>query len=143
MQYRMGNLTTDDINNQDGRVKTLPWSAANSNGTLFDGEQYACNTTFAIMTIVISWFLFMAANVSVILGIVTKAPDIWGYVSTCARDNPYFKKRVPSHLDGLEAARALRDVRVIIGDVRRENDMGHIAFVSMGIGPERVNRRKL
>ena len=85
----------------------------------------------------------MAANVSVILGIVTKAPDILGYVSTCARDNPYFEKYIASHLDGLEAARALRDVRIIIGDVKKKDDVGHIAFALMDSRPERVNRTRM
>lgn len=80
---------------------------------------------------------------SVVLGVVTTAPDILGYVSTCARDSPYFSKYVASHLDGLEASRALRDVRVIIGDVQRKGKMGRVAFASMGTGPERVRRERL
>ncbi|KAG9202467.1 hypothetical protein G6514_004443 [Epicoccum nigrum] len=143
LQYRMGNLTADAINDQEDRTNNLTWDESNLEGSYFEGEQYACNKTFAVITIVISWFLFMAANISVILGVVTKAPDILGYVSTCARDNPYFSNYVASHLDGLEAARALRDVRVIIGDVRREDEIGHIAFASMTTLPERVNRTKV
>jgi hypothetical protein len=143
LQYRMGNLTLDDISNHGGRIDTLSWSATPVNGTRFDGDQYVCDTTFAIMTIIISWFLFMAANLSVTLGIVNKAPDVLGYVSTCARDNPYFKKHVSSHLDGLELARALQDVRVTIGDVRMKEDVGHIAFASTDVGLGRVNRKRL
>lgn len=143
LQYRMGNLTADAIQNQEDRANNLTWAEANLQGSYFDGEKYSCNKTFATITIVISLFLFMAANVSVILGIVTKAPDILGYVSTCARDNPYFERYVASHLDGLEAARALRDVRVVIGDVRRKDDVGHIAFASMDSCPDRVNRARM
>jgi hypothetical protein len=95
LRDRMGNLTLDDIGNQAERWEDFPWIATKLNGTRFDGEQYACDITFAIMTIIIAWFLFMAANLSVTLGIANKAPDILGYVSTCARDNPYFKKYVP------------------------------------------------
>lgn len=85
----------------------------------------------------------MAASVSVILGVITRAPDVLGYVSTLARDDPYFDKYVPSHLDGLEATRALRDVRVIIGDVHQEAVVGHVAFASMHIGPGRVSKKRL
>jgi hypothetical protein len=137
LRYRMGGLTLDDI-----RDSNITWYSSPMNTTSYEGEQYACNTVFAIITIAVSWFLFMAANISIVLGIVTKTPDILGYVSTCARDNPYFRKHVASHLDGLEAARALRDVRVMIGDVRRQDDVGHIAFASMDAGPQRVNRQK-
>jgi hypothetical protein len=138
LRHRMGNLTLDDVSNSN-----ITWSSSPMNATAYEGEQYACNTVFAIITIAVSWFLFMAANVSIVLGIATKAPDILGYVSTCARDNPYFGKHVASHLDGLEAARALRDVRVRIGDVRRQDDVGYIAFASMDAGPCRVDRQRL
>jgi hypothetical protein len=73
----------------------------------------------------------------------TFASDILGYVSTLARDNPYFDKHVPSHLDGLQAARALRDVRVTIGDVHKKQDVGHVAFASVDVGPERVNIKRM
>lgn len=76
---------------------------------------------------------FIAAGTSVVLGIVTRAPDVLGYVSTLAHDNPYFGKYVPSHFDGLEATRALRDVRVVLGDIHMEAESGHIAFASMEI----------
>lgn len=77
------------------------------------------------------------------LGLVTRVPDILGYVSTLARDDPYFERQVPSHLDGLEATRAVRNVRVIVGDVHQEADVGHVAFASMGIGPQRVSKKRL
>jgi hypothetical protein len=115
----------------------------NATGIRYDGEHYVCNTTFTALTIIISWLLFMTAIISAVLGFVTKAPDILGYVSTLARDNPYFDKRVPSHLDGLQAARALRDVRVTIGDVHKKQDVGHVAFASVDVGPERVNIRRM
>ena len=76
----------------------------------------------------------------VLLIVVTEAPDITGYVSTCARDNLCFKNHVLSHFDGLEAAKALR---VIIEDLQRKDDVGNIAFASIGVGPERVNMKRL
>jgi hypothetical protein len=135
-KYRSAKLTTANATNP---LHTI----TNATGVRYDGEHYVCNTTFAALTIIISWLLFMTASISAALGFVTKAPDILGYVSTLARDNPYFEKHVPSHLDGLHAARALREVRVVIGDVHKKQYVGHVAFVSVDAGPERVNMRRM
>lgn len=53
-----------------------------------------------------------------------------GYLSTCDSDNYSSGKHGASHLDVLEGATALRDVPVIVGDVRRKVDSKPIAFVS-------------
>ncbi|KAJ8118309.1 hypothetical protein OPT61_g697 [Boeremia exigua] len=120
-----------------------PWTSIPALGTRYDGEKYVCNFTFAIFTIAISVLLFVAAVSSAILGFVTKVPDILGYVSTLARDDPYFGKSVTSHHSGLEAARALRDTRVVIGDVNKDSHVGHIAFATVEERPERVTMRRM
>ncbi|KAH8624704.1 hypothetical protein IG631_20169 [Alternaria alternata] len=120
------------------------WNTTTIQGRRFDGEQYICNIPFAIIVIFISCFLFLAADVSTILGIITTAPDILGYVSTAARDNPYFEGyAIPSHFDGMEATRYLRDVRVMIGDVKGKSEIGHVAFTPMDTLPQRLAKRKL
>jgi hypothetical protein len=139
--YRTGNLTSQGLGNKV--MSSWAWNATNALGSRYGGDQYICNTAFAALTIVISLLLFTAASISVLLGIVTKAPDILGYVSSLARDDPYFKKHVPSHLDGLETTRALRNVHVVVGDVRKEAVIGHIAFASMENGPGRVSKKRL
>lgn len=83
----------------------------------------------------------MAAGTSLALGLVTRVPNILNQVSTLARDDPYFEKQIPSHLDGLGATRKVRDVRIIVGDVNQDAGVGHVAFASMGIGPNVSARR--
>lgn len=123
---------------------SAPWTAVDACGTDHDTEKYVCNITFAIITILISLLLFVAAATSAFLGSITKAPDILGYVSTLARDDPYFGKAVPSYHDGLQAARALRDVRVMIGDVQKDSEVGHIAFAaSKEIDAKRVSKKRV
>jgi hypothetical protein len=138
--YRTGNLTSEGLGSE--LMNSSAWNTTNALGSRYQGDQYICNTTFAALTIVISWLLFTAAGVSVFLGIITRAPDILGYVSSLARDDPYFMRHVPSHLDGLETTRELRDVRVIIGDVQKEAAIGHVAFASMETRAGRVNRTR-
>lgn len=137
---RIGNLTSQDLH---GTNETLIWTPINAVGARWAGQRYICNMVFAILTFVISGLLFIAAVVSVALGVMTRAPDVLGYVSTLARDDPYFDKHVPSHLDGLDASRMLRDERVILGDVNKNGNVGHVAFASMGMDPGRISRKRL
>jgi hypothetical protein len=138
---RIGNLTSALLGPK--AYDEAVWNRTIASGLRHSGEEYECNTAFAALTIVISWLLFLAAGTSVALGLVTRVPDILGYVSTLARDDPYFEMHIPSHLDGLGATRRIRDVRVIVGDVNQDADVGHVAFASMGVGPQRVSKQRL
>ncbi len=100
----------------------------------------------------------------------TRAPDMFGYVTSLTYNNPYFVppqqaaatnrddaqtsdmeergdegsgddggsggkveptgKRDKGLLGGVERARALRNVRVVVGDVRGEEPVGRVAFTS-------------
>lgn len=108
-------------------------------GTEYKGQVYVCDTALAVLTIVISLVLFAAANISMLLGLLTRTPDILGFVSVSARDNQYFKTHVTSYLSGLETARALRDVPVRVGDVKSEADVGHIALATMDASPQKLS----
>lgn len=61
----------------------------------------------------------------------TLAPDIFGFVSSLTRDNPHFP--IPpggSTLDGIERTRALRSMKVRIGDVNgHQGEIGRIGFI--------------
>jgi hypothetical protein len=131
------------VSKRECKVNKLTWNATEVQTSQYDGEQYFCHSGYAVITIAISCFLFLAAVLSLLLGIVTTAPDILGFVSTAARDNVYFKDYVPSHLDGLEAARALKHVKVRIGDVAADEKVGHVAFASLESGPTRLTRERL
>lgn len=115
--------------------------------TIFDGELYLCHWRYAALLFLISLILLIAALTSLVLRAMTLAPDILGCVSTCTRDNPYVAlgtlSEQPSHLNGLARARALRDLRVMIGDVNGESEVGHIAFADMRREPERLRRKRL
>ena len=138
----MGNVTKEDVQDLEKRFNYL-WNSTELAGIRQEGEKYACNFQFATITITTSLLLFAAAVASIVLHIFTIAPDTLGYVSTSARENPYVTRQIPSHLDGLEAARKLRDVRIRIGDVDSAGDVGHIAFASMDVEPKRVSRKRL
>lgn len=113
--------------------------------TQVDGQQYQTNYTFAAILIVISIFLLVQALASLVLTSMTLAPDIFGYVSSSTRDNPFFAEgnKQPSSMDGLERARAMARVKVALADVRGDADsVGHVAFVPVGEAWELVKGRR-
>lgn len=108
----------------------------------FDGEMYVCNKAYAGLLIIISIMLVVVGIAGVVLKAITLAPDIIGFASTSVRDNPYCvpgNRAAPSSADdGLDYAVALKDVRVMIGDVRHNTEVGHIAFTTEGAGGDRL-----
>ncbi|KAJ8116306.1 hypothetical protein OPT61_g2253 [Boeremia exigua] len=140
---RTGNLTKLQVQEFEIADFSFKWNTTTLQGTRQEGEQYVCRFQFAFGTIAISLLLFIAAVVSLVLGLLIKAPDTLGFVSTSARDNPYVSAHVASHLDGLRAARALQDVRIQIGDVNSTGSVGHVAFASMEAEPKSLEKETL
>lgn len=75
--------------------------------------------------------LLAAAFASFWLRRRTLIPDIFGFVSSLTRDNPHFPVLpASSTLDGITRTRAMRNVRVRIGDIGGPNgEVGRIGFV--------------
>lgn len=139
MRLHDARLRTDSLSKSIFFMNTEIWSEADMQTTRLGEPHYICHYEFAGITMAMSFVLLLTANVSLVLGIVTRAPDTLGFVSMAARDNRYFRRYVPSHLEGSEAARALRDVKVIIGDVNGEAEVGHIALATMDAKPRRLS----
>ncbi|KAF1848693.1 uncharacterized protein K460DRAFT_427888, partial [Cucurbitaria berberidis CBS 394.84] len=142
--FTIGNVVRmDGLTKESAIVSERTWNTTTMLVAEYKGLRYVCHIKLAVLTMAICLVLLMAANLSMILGIVTRTPDILGFVSVSARDNPYFKGRVSSHLSGLETARALRDVRVRVGDVQSEADVGHVALATMDANPGRLSWTRL
>jgi hypothetical protein len=146
-QYLFGNLSTDMslYNNISGAVfgePVIDFNTSQVTITSSDGEQYACNMTFAAFLLIISCLLFLAGMASLVLMSMTLAPDILGYVSSYTRDNPFAALDQASHLDGLERARAMKEMRVTLGDVNIGCETGHIAF-AVTAGVQRLQKDRV
>jgi hypothetical protein len=98
-----------------------------------------CNWAwFSILTFTTTLLLFCAI-MNLWFHYHINTPDIMGYVSSMAIENPYLP--IPgehpgarSVLDGLERAKVLGDMKVKIGDVRSGEEVGKIAFAAKGNG---------
>ena len=95
--------------------------------------KYSVNRWHAALLITISFLLLICALASMVLARITRAPDVLGYVSTMTRDNEF--AGVPeggSALDGAQRTRLLGGLKVQLGDVRPEEEVGWIALREMG-----------
>ncbi|KAH7088321.1 hypothetical protein FB567DRAFT_591727 [Paraphoma chrysanthemicola] len=131
------------LNVSQRAVDTTNWTHADTVVTRGEGDVYVCNMGLAVITIMIALAMFAAANISLLLGLITRAPDTLGYVSSSASNNPHFKRYAASSLSGMEVSRALRDVKVRVGDVKSEETIGHIALATLDANPKKLSWTRL
>lgn len=124
MYDNIGNFSTSDV----ARYGSIDFNTSQTTIINYDGEQYICNKMFAGFLITISSLLFLTSMASLLLSTMTLAPDILGYVSSLTRDNPFTRNDEASHLDGLDRAKALNNMKVAIGDVGGQSESGYVAF---------------
>jgi len=144
-KYLFGNLSADlnVYNNiESGRGPAIDFNTSQTIITNAIGEQYVCNMVFATTLIIISGFLFLVGAASSILMSMTLAPDILGYMSSYTRDNPFTALNQASHLDGLERTKAMKEMRIILGDVSVGCEIGHIAF-AVTANTQRLQKDKM
>ncbi|KAL9097207.1 MAG: hypothetical protein Q9165_000634 [Trypethelium subeluteriae] len=92
-------------------------------------EIYVCNYVWLAVLIACSVVLLLTGIVGSVLKALCRSPEMMGYVASMTYDNPFMK--LPpggSALGAMERARLLRRVRVRVGDVEKNNDVGHVAF---------------
>lgn len=95
---------------------------------------YVCDRYWASTLIFISSILVCCTVAGALLEHRTSSPEIFGYVSSLTRDNPYFDQPIGgSTMDGVKLSKMLRDVKVRIQDVARDDEEArHIAFSTAG-----------
>jgi hypothetical protein len=126
----------------------LPANGSVSQAVVDESCRFACTqSTTATLTHTVEIFsysrpwlalLFICSTVLLATGLAgtvvgwrTHTPDILGYVTSLTYNNRYFP--LPEHggvLDAMHRARILRDIPIVVADVRGSNDVGRIAFTS-------------
>lgn len=143
--YMVPYLTTVDINHPqwvDGDMLKVP------DGNLLSTETFSFNKTKAdvvytvphvyfanmhwyIVLLGTSILLVVTAIATVALKMLTIAPDIFGFASTCTRDNLYAPDYIDgSYMSGFDRACALVNAKVMIGDVAIDRSVGHVAVTT-------------
>jgi hypothetical protein len=107
-----------------------------------------CNWFWFTVLAVTSTVLLICAIMNIWFFYNINTPDILGYVSSMAIENPHVP--IPgehpgarSVLSGLERSKWLGNVRVRIGDVRSNEEVGKIAFAADGNGVAPVEKGRM
>jgi hypothetical protein len=114
-----------------GNLTSVPTAMIAVNGTLVTQSlQYVCNWPVLGLLLFSVIAMLLAAISAIVFNHLAVGPDIFGYCSTLARDNPYVK--LPpggSTLDGDKRARLLMGLKLRLGDVRTsdQSTQGYIA----------------
>lgn len=118
----------------------LTWGAkdADANGYVYGNvtgeftvytEVYGIHWTWFCVLIFCSVLLLVFGVAGIILDNRTIGPDIIGFASSITRDNRYMKLASDSSVaGGVERARALKNVEVMLQDVRADAEVGRVAL---------------
>ena len=117
---------------------------ATTNSTISETHRiFACNFAWLSLLLVSACAIFLIGVASLILKRKTLGPEMFGFVTSLTYENPYLNLPAGgSMLDSMERARLLKDLEVHIGDVRGDEDVGHIAFAA-GLPKRTLERDRL
>lgn len=112
------------------------YSFRNTTGELSSPRTiFVCNQAWLSVLLVSSLAMMGCAVASAVFCLLRRGPDIIDSFSSITRDNPYMSANVPldgSNIDGISRTRYLKGIKVKLGDVAPEGDVGHIAIGTPG-----------
>jgi hypothetical protein len=101
---------------------------------IYKDERYFLSWGWFAVFICSTVVLMVISMVGAVVQWITIAPDVLGYVSSFTRDNPFVRLDAMGDVactqDGIERAKALKDLRVRLADVSPGEEVGHVAFVA-------------
>lgn len=106
-----------------------------------------CNYAWLAMLLLASTVLLLIGLVTVVLNMFRRGPSILDSFSSLLRDSPYAAS-IPhssSMEDGFHKSKRLRNVKVRLGDVRPDEDVGYVALAALdGRNPvKRLSTRRV
>jgi hypothetical protein len=106
-------------------------------------EIYLCNVPWLVLLMTSSLIIFGIGAMGLALKHKTLAPELFGFVTSMTYENPWVNiPRGGTMLDATERAKLLKDVEVYIGDVRGNEDVGHIALAA-GVPLRKLERGRM
>lgn len=121
-----------------------PFLGATTTATTTTNTQiFVCNFAWFALLLASSSVILVTGIVAVVLKRMTLGPELFGFVTSMTYDNPWLDiPKGGTMLDGMERARLLKDVEVCVGDVRGDEDIGHIALAA-GVPTRKLERGRL
>jgi hypothetical protein len=94
---------------------------------------YICNFAWLGVLLLASVALLRTGTASLVLQLrCTLVPDMLRYVASITYSNPHGPTPLSvSALDGMERTELLRNLRVRIGDIRGDREVGEAAFITL------------
>lgn len=111
----------------------IAFIGATTNATVSTPQEiFQCNFAWLAALFAAGGIIFATGMGSLILKHRTLGPEMFGFVASMTyNENPFVKlPQGGSALDAMERARLLRDVEFRVGDVKGEEEVGHIAFAA-------------
>ncbi|KAL2352796.1 hypothetical protein BJ546DRAFT_1063556 [Cryomyces antarcticus] len=119
-------------------IAEAPFPAASATATTSCAVKvYIRNFVCLTLLSVASSMLLLVGMAGALLKTRELAPDVLGYAASSTYDNPYARVPAGGVQDGMQRAWALRDGRVMVGEVWAEEKVGHVAFARVeggGVG---------
>jgi hypothetical protein len=142
--------TENTFNDWYGTFETVvqssesPFIGATSTAyTTITVEIYLCNVPWLVLLMTSSLIIFGIGAMGLALKHKTLAPELFGFVTSMTYENPWVNiPRGGTMLDATERARLLKDVEVYIGDVRGNDEVGHIALAA-GVPLRKLERGRM
>jgi hypothetical protein len=92
---------------------------------------FICHMYWLAVLLLATTAMLVSGAATAIMNMTRRGPDILESFSTVSRDNRYIDEESPgSTLDSDSRARNLRDIKVMLGDVAHEEEVGHIAIAT-------------
>jgi hypothetical protein len=104
---------------------------------------FVCNFAWLGLLLAAAATIFATGVASLVLKWKTLGPEMFGFVTSMTYENRFVN--IPdggTMLNGMERARLLKDVEFCVGDVRGDDDVGHIAFAA-GVPLRKLERGRL
>jgi hypothetical protein len=113
-------------NNGEG----APFIGATTNATITSHEEmFVCDFAWMSLLLAASTVILVTGMAALLLRRKTMAPEMFGFVASMTYENAHVKiPKGGNVLDAMERARILKNMRVCIGDVNGDSEVGHIAF---------------
>ncbi|KAK7993219.1 hypothetical protein PG989_006600 [Apiospora arundinis] len=114
--------------------------------TQYERAVIQCDYAWLSVLLLASSTMLLCGLASIVLGMMRRGPDLLDRFGTLLRDNPYAPDPYYSSLeDSLSRSKRLADVKVCLGDVRPDDDVGYtaIAHVDDDAAVQRLRRGRM
>lgn len=112
----------------------------------YETEVLVCHTGWLVVLIISTSAIIIAVVIGALIPLFCKSPPSLLNATALVKDNPYADiPHTGSTLGGYERSKLLKNVRVKIGDVAAESEVGHISIGTLAgnDGVQKLSRRRL